>query len=377
MVIVSSLTGGYHPVEIGDIYNGRYRILRKLGWGHFSTVWLCRDIKLANRGGLSGDAVLFYRESRYAALKVVKSAKHYTEAALDEIDLLKKVASTNRLSTGWPHVVQLYESFRISGPHGNHMVMVFEVLGVNLLKPIVKLNYKGLPIMAVKSITKQVLLGVDYLHRECNIIHTDIKPENILFCVTNEKIKELASQVPLTRSSISNAPASKSKGSLPMTRNQKKRLKMKLKKTQELIEQDKSSMDIANPTMTATTTTTEDNITTNVIITDVGDVSSSQDHMESNGDNNNIQNENDSNEFDLPITVKIADLGNACWTHHHFTDDIQTRQYRCLEVLIGSEYGPPADIWSIACMTFELATGDYLFEPHSGGNYTRDEGMCA
>jgi hypothetical protein len=167
------------------------------------------------------------------------------------------------------------------------------------------------------------------------------------------------------------------KGSLPMTRNQKKRLKMKLKKTQELIEQDKSSMDIANPTMTATTTTTEDNITTNVIITDVGDVSSSQDHMESNGDNNNIQNENDSNEFDLPITVKIADLGNACWTHHHFTDDIQTRQYRCLEVLIGSEYGPPADIWSIACMTFELATGDYLFEPHSGGNYTRDEGMCA
>ena len=36
--------------------------------------------------------------------------------------------------------------------------------------------------------------------------------------------------------------------------------------------------------------------------------------------------------------------------HHHFTDDIQTRQYRCLEVLIGSSYGPPADIWSVACM---------------------------
>ncbi len=28
------------------------------------------------------------------------------------------------------------------------------------------------------------------------------------------------------------------------------------------------------------------------------------------------------------LTVKIADLGNACWVHHHFTEDIQTRQYR-------------------------------------------------
>ena len=51
-----------------------------------------------------------------------------------------------------------------------------------------------------------------------------------------------------------------------------------------------------------------------------------------------------------PIDVKIADLGNACWTFHHYTDQIQTRQYRCLEVILGSEYGPPADIWSLACM---------------------------
>jgi serine/threonine-protein kinase SRPK3 len=33
--------GGYHPVRIGDVYGpkGRYVIVRKLGWGHFSTVW--------------------------------------------------------------------------------------------------------------------------------------------------------------------------------------------------------------------------------------------------------------------------------------------------------------------------------------------------
>merc|ERR1719278_1435039 len=77
------------------------------------------------------------------------------------------------------------------------------------------------------------------------------------------------------------------------------------------------------------------------------------------------------------LKVKIADLGNACWVQHHFTEDIQTRQYRSLEVLIGSGYGTPADIWSLACMAFELATGDYLFEPHSGEDYTRDEDHLA
>ena len=37
--------GGYHLVQIGDAYNSRYVIVRKLGWGHFSTVWLAWDMR--------------------------------------------------------------------------------------------------------------------------------------------------------------------------------------------------------------------------------------------------------------------------------------------------------------------------------------------
>lgn len=77
------------------------------------------------------------------------------------------------------------------------------------------------------------------------------------------------------------------------------------------------------------------------------------------------------------VEVKIADLGNACWVYEHFTEDIQTRQYRSLEVILGAGYDTSADIWSTACMAFELATGDYLFEPHSGENYSRDEDHIA
>ena len=36
--------GGYHAVRIGDGFkNDRYVVLSKLGWGHFSTVWLASD----------------------------------------------------------------------------------------------------------------------------------------------------------------------------------------------------------------------------------------------------------------------------------------------------------------------------------------------
>lgn len=157
--------GGYHPVQIGETYNnGRYVVIRKLGWGHFSTVWLSRDT-------VTG---------KHVALKVVRSAAHYTETAIDEIKLLQRIVQANPNHPGRKHVVSLLDSFEHKGPNGVHVCMVFEVLGENLLGLIKRWNHRGIPMPLVKQITKQVLLGLDYLHRECGIIHTDLKPENVL-----------------------------------------------------------------------------------------------------------------------------------------------------------------------------------------------------
>lgn len=52
--------------------------------------------------------------------------------------------------------------------------------------------------------------------------------------------------------------------------------------------------------------------------------------------------------------MKIADLGNACWVGHHFTNDIQTRQYRSPEVILGAKWGASTDVWSMAAMVCDL-----------------------
>uniref|UniRef100_A0A4W4GS79 non-specific serine/threonine protein kinase n=1 Tax=Electrophorus electricus TaxID=8005 RepID=A0A4W4GS79_ELEEL len=530
--------GGYHPVKIGDLFNGRYHVIRKLGWGHFSTVWLCWDIQ----------------GKRFVAMKVVKSAQHYTETALDEIKLLRCVRESDPIDPNKDMVVQLIDDFKISGINGIHVCMVFEVLGHHLLKWIIKSNYQGLPLPCVKSIIRQVLQGLDYLHTKCKIIHTDIKPENILMCVDDAFIRRMAVEAtewqkagapPPSGSAVSTAPQLKQVGKI--SKNKKKKLKKKQRRQAELLERrmleiealereaerQKETGAVDGPEAKAEETVEpktdectkeeqpelaqeeegrkgedeegdedeeddddddedddeddeaedegqevrnsaeshNDGPKTNGHVTmdakglkhlspalplgqlptpllcplaesemsttdgDVSDPSYELFNGETVGLTNGARHRGTVPRFpDLPLDtepdecaphegeaplspnadrsrtvsssstgdtpkakaraadllvnpldprnadtlrVKIADLGNACWVHKHFTEDIQTRQYRSIEVLIGAGYSTPADIWSTACMAFELATGDYLFEPHSGEDYSRDEDHIA
>jgi len=121
------------------------------------------------------------------ALKIVKSATHYTETALDEIKLLEKIVHAKPKHAGKQHIVQLLNNFMHKGPNGLHVCMVFEVLGENLLTVIRRHQHRGVPIATVKRIVKQMLEGLEYMHGHCAIIHTDLKPENVLVCLDNEE----------------------------------------------------------------------------------------------------------------------------------------------------------------------------------------------
>uniref|UniRef100_A0A8C7ID73 non-specific serine/threonine protein kinase n=1 Tax=Oncorhynchus kisutch TaxID=8019 RepID=A0A8C7ID73_ONCKI len=395
--------GGYHHVKIGDLFNGRYHVIRKLGWGHFSTVWLAWDIQ----------------GKCFVAMKVVKSAEHYTETALDEIKLLRSVRNTDQKDPSRERVVQLLDDFKISGMNGTHVCMVFEVLGHHLLKWIIKSNYQGLPLPCVKSIIRQVLQGLDYLHSKCKIIHTDIKPENILLTVNEPYIKKMAAEA--TEWQRTGAPPP-SGSTVKMSKNKKKKMKKKQKKQAEMLEkriqemegapeggeeeeegEEETTADTPPPSSDTLQDTANDFtagkptrglrcpltfghvgmfswlmhcVPLSLSISRSLSLSLSLSSLDKVAAGSLLVNPLEPLNADK-IQIKIADLGNACWVHKHFTDDIQTRQYRSLEVLMGAGYGTPADIWSTAAMAFELATGDYLFEPHSGQDYTRDEDHIA
>ena len=130
------------------------------------------------------------RTNRHVALKIVKSANRYTETALDEIRLLQRIISSKTPAVpaspdnpqgipspadthpGRSHVIGFLDHFRHEGPNGTHVCMVFEVLGENLLGLIRRYENKGVPMHLVKQIAKQVLLGLDYMHKYCGVIHT-------------------------------------------------------------------------------------------------------------------------------------------------------------------------------------------------------------
>ncbi|KAL9413280.1 hypothetical protein AB3S75_041867 [Citrus x aurantiifolia] len=372
--------GGYHAVRIGDTFkNGRYVVQSKLGWGHFSTVWLTWDTQT----------------SHYVALKVQKSAQHYTEAAMDEIKILKQIAD------GDPDdkkcVVKLLDHFKHSGPNGQHVCMVFEYLGDNLLTLIKYTDYRGVPLHMVKEICYYILVGLDYLHRELSIIHTDLKPENVLLLSKIDPSKDARkSGVPLilptkTDKVVTESSASKDNKSLygDLTKNQKKKVKKKAKKAAqgcagtEAFDESEADSKPSSP----------DNFSVDTVPNGVSVEERRNDSVVNNESSRGNEVKNTSQGVKghrrpsrgtrknllaaVDVQCKLVDFGNACWTHKQFTNDIQTRQYRCPEVLLGSKYSTSADLWSFACICFELATGDVLFDPHSGDNYDKDEDHLA
>jgi serine/threonine protein kinase len=108
--LVRYVVGLHYPIRIGDVLNGTYRIVHKLGYGESSTVWLARDI---------------FGE-RDVALKIMIPGKEGEDEYSMQMEILSTVQDIS-------HLVTCLTAFSLPGrsDKGNHRVLVFPVRGPN------------------------------------------------------------------------------------------------------------------------------------------------------------------------------------------------------------------------------------------------------
>jgi serine/threonine-protein kinase PRP4 len=159
---------GYYRVRIGEQLDRRYTVFGYTGHGVFSNVVRARD-------RLKGD--------HEVAIKIIRNNEMMHKTGLQEMQILEKLNKADPDDRF--HIVRLYRHFF----HKNHLCLVFETMSMNLREVLKRYGKNvGLHIKAVRSYAQQLLLTLKLMKR-CNILHADIKPDNILVNETKLVLK--------------------------------------------------------------------------------------------------------------------------------------------------------------------------------------------
>lgn len=148
---------GHIIVREGEFITPRYQIRSLLGQGTFGKVVQCYDRKLGKN----------------VAIKVIRAVQKYRDASQIEIRVLQCLRQHDPLNRY--QCVQLLESF----DYRNHICIVFDLLDCSVFDFLKNNKFQPFPCRDIWLFAKQLLRSVAYMHR-LSLIHTDLKPENVL-----------------------------------------------------------------------------------------------------------------------------------------------------------------------------------------------------
>jgi len=159
---------GYYRTQTGEMLDHRYTVFGYTGQGVFSNVVRARDAQKGNQE---------------TAIKIIRNNEIMHKSGLKELEMLRRL--NNADPDDKYHCLRLYRHFF----HKKHLCMAFESLSMNLREVLKKYGKNvGIHIVAVRSYANQLLMALKLLKR-CNIIHADIKPDNILVNETKSILK--------------------------------------------------------------------------------------------------------------------------------------------------------------------------------------------
>ncbi|MES1920771.1 hypothetical protein MHBO_002409, partial [Bonamia ostreae] len=162
-------------VNKAQILNDRYLLIREIGRGNFGSIWHAHDLE--------------YPEHRNSvAIKIQSAHKNNALLARNEINFLKLIKKRDPLHK--ENVLRLFGDFCFDCDRGSHFATVTEILGSDLCGVIEdfrtqnsrkKLHRKTVvPIHYIRRFARDILRGLDFLHNKCGVVHTDLKPTNIM-----------------------------------------------------------------------------------------------------------------------------------------------------------------------------------------------------
>ncbi|KAJ6028853.1 hypothetical protein N7540_004429 [Penicillium herquei] len=173
----------YYPVEIGHLFQSRYRIIAKLGYGAYSTVWLACD----------------ERVNEYVSLKVsVQADRNHAENSpvLNEINMLRRLEQFAKEDhPGLDFTRLARDIFEIESLGGVHYCIALKPQGNSVRRLQEIFPDAKLPKVLVKSLIHRLFFSVNWLHATCGVAHTDISPQNVLIRIEDDSsLKDVEDQ---------------------------------------------------------------------------------------------------------------------------------------------------------------------------------------